>query len=147
MNAYYTGVSRKWKWWCSSSRVTTFWNSPDECQLAYSADMWLSQLVSFVQEVILSPQTKSESTATFYISPMPMLLVLAYFYLDLGHDHTVSSFKYSHSSPLLPSCNIIGADVTTAIIIVFAGNIIFHKCHHRHCYCRPYCCCCCCLRK
>jgi hypothetical protein len=30
---------------------------------------------------------------------------------------------------------------------VFAGNIIFHKCHHRHCYCRPYCCCCCCLRK
>ena len=36
--------------------------SPDEYQLAYSADMWLDQLSSFVQEVILS-SSPSESTA------------------------------------------------------------------------------------
>ena len=35
-------------------------NSSDEYQLGYSADMWLDQLTSFVQEVILSPTNNNE---------------------------------------------------------------------------------------
>ena len=36
-------------------------NSPDEYQLGYSADMWLDQLASFLQEVVLSPATNDDN--------------------------------------------------------------------------------------
>ncbi|KAK1734014.1 leucine-rich repeat protein [Skeletonema marinoi] len=39
-------------------------NSADEYQLGYSADMWLDQLASFVQEVVISPATDNEDSTT-----------------------------------------------------------------------------------
>jgi len=43
-------------------------NSADEYQLGYSADMWLDQLASFVQEVVISPATDNDDSTTITTS-------------------------------------------------------------------------------
>eukprot|EP00984_Skeletonema_dohrnii_P010976 scaffold4339_cov100-Skeletonema_dohrnii-CCMP3373.AAC.1 len=43
-------------------------NSADEYQLGYSADMWLDQLASFVQEVVISPATDNDDDSTTTIT-------------------------------------------------------------------------------
>ena len=88
-------------------------NSPNEYQLGYSADLWLDQLASFLQEVVLSPtpttgdsdeNNDSTSTTTATINKVHLIgnSVGGYLATHLTHQnpHLISTLTLLNATPV-----------------------------------------------